>query len=450
MKPAVTLLFLASLAHANAPADYAYTFTVYASGEESAWRVDATPEVYRWSYDEALGDVELFNHAGKPVPMARVAATGVSAASQHQASLPVFDVPPDESLRGDLNLVVVRDDLGRLRRIDERWHPTTPPREWLIDAAGFEHDLERLTFGWAEGANVVMRISVEGSDDLQSWSFLGSGTVLSLERAGTHIERRDLPLRAVHTKYLRVRRLDDGAPVNELSATAHATETGYEFPERTWLETTARTAEAPPPGITRFEYALDAAVPVDAVRVEFTQDNALATFAISGRWDARTPWTPLGTLTAFRLRPDGDVLTNDEQRVAPRGRFREFRLESRAPVSEPPTLAVGYVPARFVFLAEGRQPWALGVGSLRARAATWPIETALATMRSRLGSDWEPPLAELGPAVESAGETAYEEPPPPTPWKQWVLWGVLIFGAVVIAGFALTLLRSTPQPPPSA
>ena len=32
-------------------------------------------------------------------------------------------------------------------------------------------------------------------------------------------------------------------------------------------------------------------------------------------------------------------------------------------------------------------------------------------------------------------------PPPPTPWKQWVLWGVLVLGATIIAGFALSLLR---------
>ena len=444
MNPALPLLLLATLARAATPDDYAYVFPIFASGAESAWRIDATPEVYQWSHDEELGDVEIFNHAGKPVPMARVAARGVSAETSHHAALPVFDVPPDESLRGDLNLVVVRDDAGRLRRIDERWHHTTPPREWLIDASAFTHDLDRLTLEWPGTDNVVMRVSVESSDDLQSWSFIGSGTVLSLERGGTRIERRDLPLRAARATYLRVRRLDDGAPVNELSATAHGSETGYEFPQRTWLDGVERTAEAAPAGVTRFEYALNAAVPVDAMRVEFTQDNALATFEMSGRWDPQHPWTPLGTLTAFRLRPDGEVVTNDEQHLTPRGRFREFRLEARTPVSDAPHVSIGYVPARFVFLAEGKQPWALAVGHLHARTAVWPIETALATMRASLGDDWEPPLAELGAPEQRAGEEAYREPPPETPWKKYVLWAVLLVGALTIAGFALTLLREAP------
>jgi len=435
---------------ANVPADYAYVFPITSQDGAAAQRVDATPDVYKWSQDEQLGDVEIFNAAGKPVPMARVAAEATAASSEHFGELATFALPPNESLRGDLNLVVVRDDSGQLRRIDERWHPTTPPREWLIDATRFTHAIDRLTLNWPTTNNAVMRVSVEGSDDLQSWSFLTSGTVLSLEQSGTRLERHELPLAHVRAKYLRVRRLDDGAPVTELTATAQGTETGYELPERTWRAASLAPIETVPDIAARFTYALDGAVPVDTVRVEFDNDNALATFELSARWNANDQWTRLGSLTAFRLNPDGEALMNDEQRVLSRGRFREFRLESRTPVSQPPKLSIGYLPARFVFLAEGQRPFTLSAGSLRARSASWPIPAALAMLRAKLGTDWQPPLASLGAAVVSAGDAAFHEPPPPTPWKQYVLWGVLLVGALVIAGFAFTLLRNSPeQPPPS-
>ncbi len=436
-------------AFANAPVDYAYVFPITSQDGAAAQRVDATPDVYRWSQDEQLGDVEIFNAAGKPVPMARVAAEATAASSEHFGELPTFALPVNESLRGDLNLVVVRDDSGHLRRIDERWHPTTPPREWLLDATGFTHAIDRLTLNWPT-SNAVMRVSVEGSDDLQSWSFLTSGTVLSLEHSGTRIERHELPLAHVRAKYLRVRRLDDGAPVLELSANVQGVETGYELPARAWREATLAPIEKTPEVAARFTYSLDGAVPVDTVRVQFDNDNALANFELSARWNPADQWTRLGSLTAFRLNADGEALMNDEQRVMSRGRFREFRLESRAPVSQPPKLSVGYLPARFVFLAEGQSPWTLAAGSLKARSASWPISAALAMLRAKLGSDWQPPLASLGAPMTSAGDAAFHEPPPPTPWKQYVLWGVLLAGALVIAAFAFSLLRSSPeQPPPS-
>ena len=70
----------------------------------------------------------------------------------------------------------------------------------------------------------------------------------------------------------------------------------------------------------------------------------------------------------------------------------------------------------------------------------------LASLRASLGKDWQPPIAALGSARVSAGETALRAAPPPTPWRRWLLWGVLIGGALLVAAFALSLLRGAKPP----
>jgi hypothetical protein len=69
------------------------------------------------------------------------------------------------------------------------------------------------------------------------------------------------------------------------------------------------------------------------------------------------------------------------------------------------------------------------------------VEPALASLRASLGKDWQPPLASLGAPKASAGDAALHAPPPPLPWRRWLLWGVLVAGAALIAALSLSLLR---------
>jgi hypothetical protein len=59
----------------------------------------------------------------------------------------------------------------------------------------------------------------------------------------------------------------------------------------------------------------------------------------------------------------------------------------------------------------------------------------------RHGPQWQPAAATLGQGTERAGASAYQPPVPPRDWKSALLWVVLVVGALVVAGFALALLR---------
>lgn len=455
MKTSIALafsLFTASVAHANAPSDYATVFPIdtanAAHDANGAWRFDLTPDAYAWIQDAALRDIEVFNAAGQPVPFARATEAPTTASREHVATLPVLALPPSASNANasDLRLVIDRDADGRLRRIDAGEQAATTKtgaKEWLVDARGVA-PMDRLMLTWsAPATGVVARFAIEASDDLQTWRSVGNGTVLALEQDGVRVERHDLALDSVHADYLRLRRLDDGAELQGLAAQSHSTERESAAPASHWTQTgNGQRDGAAPAGITaRFDYTLPAPLPVRAARIELANDNALAPLILSAR-DGDT-WRELARATAFRLRSGEETIRNADVEWPDASRLREFRIDSRVPLAVPPRLSLDIRPDRFVFLAEGDGPFVVAVGSARARHADYPVDIALASLRARLGKDWQPPLARLGAAHESGGAHALQPTPvdSPLPWRRWLLWSVLVIAASVVGGFALSLLR---------
>ena len=96
-----------------------------------------------------------------------------------------------------------------------------------------------------------------------------------------------------------------------------------------------------------------------------------------------------------------------------------------------------------MFLAQGPAPYVLAAGSMRAQRANAPIPQLVAELRRQRGAGWQPSPAYLGAIKPLAGEAALQ---PVRDWKSWLLWAVLASGAVVVAGFAFSLLRSPKSP----
>lgn len=442
---ALTLLRIAAAA---TPADYAYTFPIDtgAAAASSAWRVELTPEVYAWLQDADLRDLEIFNAAGRPVPLARIAGTPAAIEREHRIALPTLALPATAASNGDLRLVIDRDADGRLRRIDAGEQAATGvrARDWLIDASAIERAIDGFALDWsAPQSGVSARFSIEAGDDLQSWRSLGSASVLALEQNGTRIERREFAFVPTRARYFRLHRLDDGIELASLSAQARSHERAQVESPRTWLRAEpAGVAGKAAGGGANFDYALPAALPVERARIELAGDSALAPLTLSTRAASDTqPWRPLARLDAFRLRQDEEILQNDELDLPDGGRLREFRIESRTPLAAAPQLHFGYRPDAFVFLAEGAGPYALAAGSRAARHPDYPVEAALASLRTKLGHDWQPPTVTLGAAQVGAGTAVLRAPEPPLPWRRWLLWIVLVAGAALVGGFALSLLR---------
>lgn len=457
MRRLAGMTIAASLALSLSPAgaqdlnDFAWAFplTLTSTDAGSAWRIDLTTEVYAHVHDAALRDIAVFSADGRPVPSARVGVDGVQGSVERSQPVPLLALPAATSVNAvtDLHLVVERDANGRLRRL-EAGDSSAPAgvavtHDWLIDASAIHGALERIVLAWDEPSDgVVANFELAVGDDLDHWRPIGNGRVFALRQGDARLDRRDLALAGVRAKYLRLHRSDDGVPLTGLRAELRYTLASTVAPPLTWLDAKVLPAAASAKdGSVHYDYALPASLPVRRVRIALESDNALADVTLYG--GTGEDREAIGRTTAFRLRNGDDTLRNGDLDVTLRGRIDTLHIEAHTPIAVAPRVQVAFRPDRFVFLAEGPAPYTLAAGSARAIRPNYPIEAALASLRARLGADWQPPMAGIG-AGHSSGVGAVLQPAPePFAWRRWLLWAVLIAGVVLVGSLALSLLRGT-------
>jgi hypothetical protein len=449
----VSVAFAADAAQPETTGDYAYRWPLNAEGQNAAWQFELTPEVYAALIDPGLGDFDVVNADGQSVPVARLTVDPTALPGVAQVALPVFALPRTDGDGGhdDLSLRLERDMDGRLRMLQA--NVTSGAAQTQIDYvmdADISRDpkrpssVDRLDLNWPEGGDVNARFAVEGSEDLQQWQTLvDAAAVVSLRRGGALLQRRDIALPTTSLRYLRLRQLD-GDPVPGLQVTARRTRAGVSSPQ--WKRLRADFVESGRDEVGKdfvYRYRLPAKLPVGRIDVTLGTDNGTAEVIVDAQNGAPGSeiWTPIGRTLLFRLQQNGVRIDNEDYVLTSPLAAREWRLRSPVELVPSPAVEVAYLPDRFVFLAQGRGPYALVAGSRNARRTSLPVEQALAPLRARLGKDWTPPAATLGPRAAAAGTAAYAEQAKPTDWRSWLLWAFLIVGAAIVGGFALSLLR---------
>lgn len=470
---AVAMLLAGAVANAATPDDFAYGWPLATDAQSSAYQIELTPEVYAALVDPQLRDLAVFNAAGDTVPLQSVAPYN-SRAIRHEglAPLPIFTIARDTSddANDDVRVQIERDADGRLRRMQTEAGKTgaaSKRTDYLLDASAIAAPIESL---WlrdrANAAPLNAQFAVDGSEDLQHWRVLvDAASVVDLHQGDATLVRQQIPLPATKSKYLRLRRLDNGPALpQELTVTGRVVSlTTLQHPARTWIDvpltsqdtnlSTATTVSGAKSG-RGYVYTLPGSLDIEALRIALSEDNSIAELAVftrPGGSDAAKAWSPRLHLTAFRLRQDGALLSNDEISQISSARPREWRIETTQPLGAAPTLRIGYRPDRLVFLAQGAPPFRLAAGQYGGHRVDYPVDAALTQLRATLGADWQPPLVTLGARQTQRGAAATTPPPPepaPYPWKSWLLWGVLIGGAALVGFMALQLLKDAQPPKP--
>lgn len=453
MKRLLWLTLLPALAGATQAGDYARQWPLVLQTQDAgAYRVVLDRGVYRSATLPSLRDIDVRNAVGAAVPAALFSPEQPLAQASRQHVLPWFPLPRDQAVPGrDITLISERDADGSLRRVEARVVGGTlgtgvesAANAWLIDASQVDARIKALHLEWpAQVSALDVAYQVEGSDNLRDWRILQPrAQLLDLTRDGARLQQRRILLDG-QAKYLRLSPLqaDAALPLAGVSA-----EMAGSVAAETWQWEALRGLEVVANGRTYYQFTLDGRFPI--ARADVALDaNAAAEWMLEsrdaddGQWQRRAgPWV------AFQVDAGDGSERSAEQSLAGIVRDHQWRLSSRAPVNGVPVLRLGYQPEVMVFLAQGQPPFALVAGSARASRADAPLSQLVDAIRTRRGSGWQPANATLGPPAELAGAQALQPVTAQRDWKSWLLWGLLLLGAVVVAGFALSLLRQTKKP----
>ena len=446
------LLFLVPvLAAAGTREEYARQWLLTAGqADAGAYRVVLDEAVYRSATQPSLRDLEVFNTSGQPMPAALLSPAQPLAQPPRTLDLPWFALP-DAGRRasGDIRLIAERSADGGILRVEAGTvaGPDAPSGDhWLVDASRLREPVRALLLEWEAPAQPLQAgYRVEGSDDLSRWRTLNAGTtLLDLQRDGQRLRQGRIELDG-QARYLRLLPTGTGTAPGLTGVRAELAPPAAQESWQ-WLEISGERRRQG--GRDYFEFVLPGRFPVARADVRLPGNSAVE-WTLYSREDADAGWAwRAGPWMAYEVGTGADAAS----RSAPKAlsapvRDRHWRLAAATPTGEAePVLRLGYRPEVVVFLAQGAPPYALAAGSGNAQRADAPIPALLEALRRQRGPGWQPAPAYLADAPqELAGERALRSQRT-YDWKAWLLWSLLIVGAVAVAGLGMSLLRKRPSP----
>ena len=419
------------------PQDFAVGFRVEATTARPIWEVVLPDAVYRGVTRADLGDLRVFNAAGDVVPHSLNLPRAPEAAAPPPVELPLFPLYRHRGENGGQVLRIVTNEKGA---VIDATGATTPSdaadrvEAYLIDASALERSPRALELDWrlGESAGFVATVTVDGSDDLSRWQTLvRDATVAELHAGESVLDQTEIGLPARKAKYLRISWPENLRKV-ELSGVTAVFASVAAPVERQWLEIPGARCGSEP-----YCYAFDSGGwrIVDRARLVFPEGNRVLRGSLQSAPAPGGPWHTRHFGVHYSLRREGallesapvDLLAVSDRywRLAPEG-------ASTGDPSGTPTLALGWTPHRLRFVAQGEPPYTVAFGSASSNANR-PLLGTLedGKLDGMIGSATATEVFDLGgPARLHA-----------SPWRTWVLWGVLLGGLALLGWMVRRLVR---------
>jgi hypothetical protein len=432
--------------------DFAYGLVLEVDGNGAIYRVAIPNSVYRDATRSDLGDVRVFNGRDEAVPHTVRVPTITLADAPDPRPLPLFPLSADTAdTSGGLALDVITDGMGAIIHVGKGPPPKDPASvaAYLIDAGALDRPASELRLTWqSPGERFVTTVAVESSDDLTHWQTLvGTATLAEVRYGAHHLEQRTIAIPNRRFKYLRLTWPEGvhGARLTRVDAVFPRVATSA--PRRWATLSSVRTSAQP----LTYEFERAGAMPVDRLTIRLPQPNSVVEAVLRSRPDATAPWRMRSRGLLYHLEVNGVTLVNDPLGVAPAA-DRYWSLEvgpDVGPGDGAPILEVGWIPHDLYFLARGEPPYRLAYGSAGMDPPTQSVDALLRAIddRQRDGFIKE---ARVGDQVELGGPVRLVPPPPPLPWKRWVLWGVLVGSVGLLGWMARRLYRQMNAPRPAS
>ena len=436
MKKLASILLLSALpAFGQAPTQFQSAAPLSLTGGGGLHRAALPFEVYRDARSD-LGDVRIFNGTGEPVPIAFAGDPEALRETGAPVELPLFPVSSiAPAAGGGRSEVTVKTEDGTLVSIRGKSAPPIPkPAAVLLDSSKIEAPIAQLLFEWdAQPGTQVVRVRVEASDDLKTWSFLGGGPVVKLENEGRTLTQPKVEFSPRKAKYLRVTWDVPGFVIKSVRGVPE--EVSKPAPRST---RTVNGTKGPKPDELLFD--LGARLPVEAVRLVPEAINDVVVATLSTRNDPKEPWAMAATAPFYRMQVENVEKASPPLELGRRAaRYWLVKLSGRNADVSPPHLEVQWRSVQVVFASRGSPPYTLAFGNAQATAVALPISTMVPDYKPR--AELKVPEATVGPVTTGPPASRWEKMVEDVSPKRLALWFTLIAGVAMLGFMAWRLMK---------
>lgn len=421
------------------PQDFAYALPLELDGDGAIYRLSLPAEVYRNTHRRDLGDIRVFNGHAQVVPHLFKQAPPVLAEPPLSAPLPLFALDKLHQPEGEMMLQIRSDGFGTvvdLRSLEAGRYAQTASAYYLIDASGLEGALEALRLQWpVSEVNFIHELELEVSDDLQHWRAIpGSHQLANLRHEGETILHNTLQLAGLEARYLRL-----SWPLERYELPLQVARLVLRAPELeqplAWMELEAELTEQ------AGEYLFDSGghFPLERMALLLPEDNTVVHVELDSRADADAPWRKRYSGLVYRLGESGSLPVGLSVNS---DRYWRLRVDQSGGGlgAGLPGLRLAWQPQQLHFVARGETPFMLAYGAFGVDAQ----QVAGSRLMQQLLDIQQETLikpARHGEAYVLGGASRLQPPAAPLPWRQWLLWTVLVLGVLLLLLMARQLAR---------
>ena len=440
----------------SVPDDFAYGMTVKTKGRASLWQVELPEAVYQSVIRSDLGDIRVFDATGQLIPFILRRPEATILEPPAPMPLPIFPLYGSEEKQTTGHaLRIVTDETGAIVETTREALPLEKQQivsAYLLDATKMSHNAEKLILEWEtvgeEGFTAGINIDV--SADLAAWyGLVHRATVADLKFGGHQLIHNEIDVPVGRYKYMRIR-----WPITlrnvKLKSVTVVFQSTEQPPQRRWLKVQGEKMPT-----TFDEYSFDAKGnwPIDQARITFPPENILINVALSSRPSTAAVWARRYQGPVYKLYKENNATLTSPPASFAVTTDRYWHLEefgtSRVLSRYTPVLELGWLPHILTFVAQGKPPYVIAYGS----GVVGPLEQSRDPLLSAFAYKQKRILTKSATTSEAyllGGLDKLNLPPPPLPWRTWLLWLVLVSGAMLLAWMVWRLSRqmgSTPKAP---
>lgn len=439
----------------------AASFKLEANGNEPFYQSIVSKEVYQQTHSNTLQDLTIHNASGEQVPYALIPYEDLhpqTTTLQDSQLLIVYPIKenalnnPNE-LRihlqknaGLTSLDIVSSD-GDLNSNGDA--SKKPNSIYLLDAGKKHAPLETLSVDWQGVDGKLLTLEVLTSDDLQNWSHAGNAVLLKTANANSSIVQNTISLDyPTEARYLQIRTTEpNSTPFNFTKVDVVYSKVQSIMPklvlqEIQFLERSEDTKN----GLVNIDFESAGHFPASYLQITLPQNNTTTNATIQIRNKTNEPWEYIATASVYRLMQQGKTFTSPDVVLSPTvARYwrLQFNQSSGGIGAENPSLTLGWLPSTVVWNARGQGPFTLQVGekpsivnnvSIASLIPDYKIEKIQALANSNLTLE----VSANNQATKQATNTWVA----PIDYKRWLLWGGLLLGVLLLAGMAVSLLKT--------
>jgi len=430
-------LALAGAAHGAElePKLFAYGMPIATPGEAAEYRIEIPPEVYLKSVQPGLGDLQIFNAKGEPVPFAIEQPRVPPRAHPVGTSVPLFPLRDDSSAALSALRVAI-DTQGSAISVQTNGadRAGNESLSYVLDSRSVQSPVSAIQLHWPDdAADFAGRVSVESAETLGLWHLVTvAAPIANLHANGAELieDRVEIPSTQAH--FFRLSWNGKPPPFRLTAAAVEVTDASDRI-DRASLIVGAATGKNKP---GEFQFDLRATPPTDRLNLVLPELNTVIDAEILARADPKDSWQQVTKGGFYRLQSTDGELRNGAVKIdlTP---WRYWLVRVLRPAasesSGAPRLEVQWRASEVLFLARGAGPYTMAYGS----GSTMGAAASLASLPNSVA----PESATLGSPAILGGESRLKTSFAVNGWRNGSLWITLIAALAALGWMAYRLTR---------